>query len=141
MFNEVLGCVYINFIVDVNLVVGDLQILGMVGRDLMNFEVLEVGGVEYIFVGGSIYVSEDIVKLFYVGNYLKIMIQVSGYVIWYLVLDVVVGKCMMVNLLLYGVFVVYNQVGCCINYLVVSGINEVIFLENGRVVFVGDLDL
>lgn len=140
MFNEAPGRVYTNSIVDANLAVGDLQIPGMAGRDLMNFEVSEVGGVEYISAGGSIYASEDIVKLLYAGNQSKTTIQASGYATWYSVPESAAGKRMTVNLPSHGAFAVYDQAGRCINHSVVSGTNEVILPENGRVVFAGETD-
>lgn len=35
-------------------------------------------------------------------------------------------------------FAVYDQTGICINHTVVSGKNEVILPENGRIVFAGE---
>ncbi|MET3941531.1 hypothetical protein ABIC22_004343 [Paenibacillus sp. PvP094] len=140
MFNEAPGRVYTNPIMDANLAVGDLQIPGMAGRDLMNFEVSEVGGVEYISAGGSIYASEDIVKPLYAGTQSKTTIQASGYATWYSVPNLVAGKRMTVKLPSHGAFAVYDQAGRCINHSVVSGTNEVILPENGRVVFAGDTD-
>lgn len=140
MFDEAPGRVYTNRLIDAKLAIGELQIPGMAGRDLMDFEVSEEGGVEYISAGGSIYASEDIVKPIYSGNRSKTTIQASGYATWYSVPNSVSGKRMTVKLPSNGAFAVYDQDGRCINHSVVSGNNEVILPENGRVVFAGETD-
>lgn len=35
-------------------------------------------------------------------------------------------------------FAVYDQTGVCVNHTVVSGKNEVVLPENGRIVFAGE---
>jgi len=137
MFDEAPGRVYTNRIMDANLAVGELQIPGMAGRDLMNFEVSEEGGVEYISAGGNIYASEDIVKPLYTGNQSKTTIQANGYATWFSVPAVAAGKVMTVKLPSEGGFAVYDQAGLCINHSVVSGSNEVVLPENGSIVFAG----
>lgn len=48
---------------------------------------------------------------------------------------------MIVMLLLNGLFVVYDEKGVCVNFIIVSGNNKVEFLKNGIIVFVGVLKL
>ena len=49
------------------------------------------------------------------------------------------GKVMTVKLPANGAFAVYDQTGICINHSVVSGKNNVVLPENGRIVFAGEV--
>ncbi|MFC9708564.1 serine hydrolase domain-containing protein [Paenibacillus sp. NPDC056933] len=127
-------------IIGANEAVTDLQIPGMAGRDSKEIYFAEKNGVEYITAVGSVYASEEIVKPLYSGKQSVTTIQADGYAKWFSVPATVNGKVMTVKLPSNGAFAVYDQNGICINHTVVSGKNEVVLPENGRIVFAGDVD-
>ncbi|MBT2282658.1 beta-lactamase family protein [Paenibacillus polymyxa] len=120
--------------------VTDLQIPGMAGRDSKEIYFAKKNGVEYITAVGSIYASEEMVQPLYSGKQSVTTIQADGYAKWFSVPATVKGKVMTVKLPSNGAFAVYDQNGICINHTVVSGQNEVVLPENGRIVFAGDVD-
>ncbi|WP_342572970.1 serine hydrolase domain-containing protein [Paenibacillus sp. FSL R5-0749] len=126
-------------IIGANKAVTDLQIPGMAGRDSKEIYFAEKNGVEYITAVGSIYASEEIVQSLYSGKQSVTTIQSDGYAKWFSIPSTVNGKVMTVKLPSNGAFAVYDQKGICINYTVVSGKNEVVLPENGRIVFAGDV--
>lgn len=127
-------------IIGANKAVTDLQIPGMAGRDSKEIYFAEKNGVEYITAVGSIYASEEIVQSLYSGKQSVTTIQADGYAKWFSIPSTVNGKVMTVKLPSNGAFAVYDQKGICINHTVVSGKNEVVLPENGRIVFAGDVD-
>ncbi|WP_339242460.1 serine hydrolase domain-containing protein [Paenibacillus sp. FSL R5-0517] len=126
-------------IIGANKAVTDLQIPGMAGRDSKEIYFAEKNGVEYITAVGSIYASEEIVQSLYSGKQSVTTIQADGYAKWFSIPSTVNGKVMTVKLPSNGAFAVYDQKGICINHTVVSGKNEVVLPENGRIVFAGDV--
>jgi CubicO group peptidase (beta-lactamase class C family) len=129
-----------NKIIGANEAVTELQIPGMAGRDTKEIYFSQKNGVEYITAVGSVYASEEIVQPLYSGKQSVTTIQADGYAKWYSVPATVKGKVMTVKMPENGAFAVYDQKGVCINHTVVSGKNEVILPENGRIVFAGDVD-
>ncbi|MDK8191006.1 serine hydrolase domain-containing protein [Paenibacillus sp. UMB7766-LJ446] len=129
-----------NKIIGANEAVTELQIPGMAGRDTKEIYFSQKNGVEYITALGSVYASEEIVQPLYSGKQSVTTIQADGYAKWYSVPATVKGKVMTVKMPENGAFAVYDQKGVCINHTVVSGKNEVILPENGRIVFAGDVD-
>jgi hypothetical protein len=129
-----------NKIIGANEAVTELQIPGMAGRDTKEIYFSQKNGVEYIIALGSVYASEEIVQPLYSGKQSVTTIQADGYAKWYSVPATVKGKVMTVKMPENGAFAVYDQKGVCINHTVVSGKNEVILPENGRIVFAGDVD-
>ncbi|MDN4605174.1 serine hydrolase [Paenibacillus sp. F6_3S_P_1C] len=138
-FKEAPGYVLNNKVVGENEVVNELQIPGMAGRDSLEFNFSKKNGVEYLTAVGKIYASEETVKPLYLGKQSATTIQADGYATWYSVPAAAAGKVMEVKMPLNGAFAVYDQKGACINYTVVSGENEVILPENGRIVFAGEV--
>ncbi|MCP1184150.1 serine hydrolase [Paenibacillus sp. 1781tsa1] len=127
-------------IIGANEAVTELQIPGMAGRDTKEIYFAEKNGVEYITAVGSIYASEELVQRLYSGKQSVTTIQADGYAKWFSIPSTVKGKVMNVKLPSNGAFAVYDQKGICINHTVVSGQNEVVLPENGRIVFAGDVD-
>lgn len=120
--------------------VTELQIPGMAGRDTKEINFAKMNGVEYITAVGGVYASEEMVQPLYSGKQSLATIQADGYARWFSVPATVKGKVMTVEMPANGAFAVYDQKGICINHTVVSGQNEVVLPENGRIVFAGDVD-
>ncbi|MNP65653.1 hypothetical protein D3C76_1612610 [compost metagenome] len=80
------------------------------------------------------------VQPLYSGKQSLATIQADGYARWFSIPATVKGKVMTVKMPATGAFAVYDQKGICINHTVVSGQNEVVLPENGRIVFAGDVD-
>lgn len=115
-----------------------LQIPGTAGRDTMDIHFSKKDGGEYLKASGYVYASEDLVKPIYGGKQSVTTIQADGYAKWYSVPATVKGKVMTVKIPAKGGFAVYDQTGICINHSVVSGKNEVVLPDNGRIVFAGE---
>ncbi|MGG4342034.1 serine hydrolase domain-containing protein [Paenibacillus lautus] len=126
-------------IIGANEAVTELQIPGMAGRDTKEIYFSKKNGVEYITAVGSVYASEELVQPLYSGNQSATTIQADGYAKWFSVPSTVKGKVMTVKMPSDGAFAVYDQNGVCINHTVVSGKNEVVLPENGRIVFAGEV--
>ncbi|WP_336759966.1 serine hydrolase domain-containing protein [Paenibacillus sp. USHLN196] len=127
-------------IIGANEAVTELQIPGMAGRDTKEINFAKMNGVEYITAVGGVYASEEMVQPLYSGKQSLVTIQADGYARWFSVPATVKGKVMTVEMPANGAFAVYDQKGICINHTVVSGQNEVVLPENGRIVFAGDVD-
>ncbi|WP_338594531.1 serine hydrolase domain-containing protein [Paenibacillus sp. Y5S-9] len=127
-------------IIGANEAVTELQIPGLAGRDTKEIYFAKKNGVEYITAVGSIYASEEMVQPLYSGKQSLATIQADGYARWFSIPATVKGKVMTVKMPATGAFAVYDQKGICINHTVVSGQNEVVLPENGRIVFAGDVD-
>ncbi|MEK3708348.1 serine hydrolase domain-containing protein [Paenibacillus sp. FSL R7-0198] len=140
MNEETPGYVTNSKIIGANEAVTELQIPGMAGRDTKEIYFTEKNGVEYIEAVGSVYASEEIVQPLYSGKQSLATIQADGYARWFSIPATVKGKVMTVKMPATGAFAVYDQKGICINHTVVSGQNEVVLPENGRIVFAGDVD-
>ncbi|WP_374955138.1 serine hydrolase domain-containing protein [Paenibacillus sp. PCH8] len=140
MNEETPGYMSNNKIIGANEAVTDLQIPGMAGRDAKEIYFSKKNGVEYITAVGSVFASEELVQPLYSGRQSATTIQADGYARWYSIPATMKGKVMTVNMPSNGAFAVYDQKGVCINHTVVSGKNEVVLPENGRIVFAGDMD-
>ncbi|CAM4385389.1 serine hydrolase domain-containing protein [Paenibacillus xylanexedens] len=136
---ETPGYISNNKIIGANEAVTELQIPGLAGRDTKEIYFAEKNGVEYITAVGSIYASEEMVQPLYSGKQSLVTIQADGYARWFSIPAAVKGKVMTVEMPANGAFAVYDQKGICINHTVVSGENEVVLPENGRIVFAGEV--
>lgn len=116
-----------------------LQIPGIAGRDTMHIHFSQKDGGEYLTALGYVYASEELVKPLYSGKKSATTIQADGYAKWFSVPATAKGKVMTVQLPANGAFAIYDQTGICINHTVVSGNNEVVLPENGRIVFAGEV--
>ncbi|MBY0115364.1 serine hydrolase [Paenibacillus xylanexedens] len=116
-----------------------LQIPGTAGRDTMDIQFSKKNGGEYLTALGYVYASEELVKPIYSGKQSATTIQADGYAKWFSVPATAKGKVMTVKLPANGAFAVYDQTGICINHSVVSGKNDVVLPENGRIVFASDV--
>lgn len=127
-----------NKIIGANEAVNPLQIPGTAGRDTMDIHFSKKNGGEYLTALGYVYASEELVKPLHSGKQSATTIQADGYAKWFSVPTTVKGKVMTVKMPANGAFAVYDQTGICINHTVVSGKNEVVLPENGRIVFAGE---
>ncbi|WP_339169970.1 serine hydrolase domain-containing protein [Paenibacillus sp. FSL R5-0341] len=127
-----------NKIIGANEAVNPLQIPGTAGRDTMAIHFSKKDGGEYLTALGYVYASEELVKPIYPGKQSATTIQADGYAKWFSVPVNAKGKVMTVKIPANSAFAVYDQTGICINYTVVSGKNEVVLPENGRIVFAGE---
>ncbi|WP_440119336.1 serine hydrolase domain-containing protein [Paenibacillus sp. QZ-Y1] len=128
-----------NKITGANEAVTELQIPGMAGRDTKEIYFAKKNGVDYITALGSVFAGEELVQPLYSGKQSVTTIQADGYAKWFSVPATVKGKVMTVKLPSNGAFAVYDQKGVCINHTVISGKNEVVLPENGRIVFAGEV--
>jgi CubicO group peptidase (beta-lactamase class C family) len=136
--NGVPGYMIIHKIVGADHAVNQLQIPGMAGRDVRDIYFSKKNGIEYVNFTGYEYASEEIVQALYTGKQSKITIQPDANARWFSVPAEAKGKVMTVKLPAKGAFAVYDQKGVCINHTVISGKNEVVLPENGRIVFAGE---
>ncbi|ODV57086.1 serine hydrolase domain-containing protein [Lysinibacillus fusiformis] len=137
---DVPGYLLTNKIIGANQAVNQLQIPSMAGRDTMEIEFFKKNGVEYFTVAGGLYGHEELVKPLYPGKQSVTTIQADGLAKWFSVPMNAKEKIMTVKMPSKGSFAVYDQAGNCVNYTVVSGMNEVLLPENGIVVFAGEVD-
>ncbi|MGE6666127.1 serine hydrolase domain-containing protein [Paenibacillus xylanexedens] len=128
-----------NKIIGANEAANQLQIPGTAGRDTMDIHFSKKNGGEYLTFSGYVYASEELVKPIYSGKRSATTIQADGYAKWFSVPATAKGKVMTVKLPAKGAFAVYDQTGICINHSVVSGKNNVVLPENGRIVFAGEV--
>ncbi|WP_340030161.1 serine hydrolase domain-containing protein [Paenibacillus sp. FSL H7-0940] len=128
-----------NKIIGANEAANQLQIPGTAGRDTMDIHFSKKNGGEYLTFSGYVYASEEMVKPIYSGKRSATTIQTDGYAKWFSVPAAAKGKVMTVKLPAKGAFAVYDQTGICINHSVVSGKNNVVLPENGRIVFAGEV--
>ncbi|MGE6576435.1 serine hydrolase domain-containing protein [Paenibacillus xylanexedens] len=128
-----------NKIIGANEAANQLQMPGTAGRDTMDIHFSKKNGGEYLTFSGYVYASEELVKPIYSGKRSATTIQADGYAKWFSVPATAKGKVMTVKLPAKGAFAVYDQTGICINHSVVSGKNNVVLPENGRIVFAGEV--
>ncbi|PZT54680.1 serine hydrolase [Paenibacillus silvae] len=137
---EVPGYVGSSKIIGANRAVNQVQIPGLAGRDTTDMQFFSQNGIEYITAAGPVYASEGIVQSLYSGKQSRVTIQFDGYARWFSVPAAVSGKVMTVKMPADGSFAVYDERGVCIHHTVISGKNEVVLPENGRIVFAGEPD-
>ncbi|PIH60645.1 serine hydrolase [Paenibacillus sp. LK1] len=128
-----------NKIIGANEAANPLHIPGTAGRDTMDIHFSQKNGGEYLTASAYVYASEELVKPIYPGKQSATTIQADGYAKWFSVPATEKGKVMTVKIPANSAFAVYDQTGICINYTGVSGKNEVVLPENGRIVFAGEV--
>jgi hypothetical protein len=137
-FKDAPGYLMANKITGANEALNLLNIPTLMGRDTSDLHFFTDDGVEYLEAAGSLFVSQDNVKPLYVGKKSKSKIQENGHAKWYIVPEQLVGKTLSVNLPEAGSFAVYDANGACLNFSVVSGVNEVVLPANAFIAFIGD---
>ncbi|MUG45810.1 serine hydrolase domain-containing protein [Paenibacillus woosongensis] len=124
--------------IDANRAVSELQIPAMGGRDTMDYNFFSQSGLEYLEIGGSLFVREEAVKPLYSGSRSFLTIQEEGFARWLSVPEAAAGKTMKVTVPSNGSFAVYDEHGICLNFERVSGSNTVNLPNNGTIVFAGE---
>lgn len=132
------GYLMANKITGANEALNLLNIPTLMGRDASDLIFFTEDGVEYLEAAGSRFVSQDNVAPLYIGKQSKTKIQENGQTRWYTIPEKSAGKTLAVNLPEAGSFAVYDASGACVNFTVVSGVNEVVLPENGFIAFIGD---
>ncbi|MCG7410465.1 beta-lactamase family protein [Paenibacillus sp. ACRRX] len=128
-----------NKIIGADKAVNGLQVPGSAGRDTMDINFFKKDGSEYVTAAGYVYTNEDHFKSLYSGKESTTTIKDDGYAKWYSVSAASIGKTMTVKMPKNSSFAVYDQAGICINNTVVSGKDQVILPENGKIVFAGEV--
>ncbi|AZK47593.1 serine hydrolase domain-containing protein [Paenibacillus lentus] len=124
--------------IDADKAVSELQIPVINGRDTMDYNFYNQNGLEYLDIGGKLYVREEAVKPIYKGTRSYLTIQENGHARWLSIPDALAGKTMKVQVPANGSFAVYNEHGVCVHFERVSGSNDVDLPRNGVIVFAGD---
>jgi len=137
-FKELPGYLLSSKITGANEALNVLNIPTLMGRDTMDFHFYKENGVEYLEAAGSLFVSQDIFKPLYAGQKSKTKIQENGHTKWYTVPEQAVGKTITVKMPEAGSFAVYDATGACVNFTVVSGVNEMVLPANAIIAFIGD---
>lgn len=138
LVKELPGYVLDKKITGPNTAVSELQIPALAGRDITGYNFYTEDGTEYLEAAGSLFVREDAVKPIYPGHKSSTTIPANGLAKWYTIPDKAAGKTMKVKMPANGSFVVYDEIGTCMNFTVISGDHKVVLPENGTIVFAGD---
>ena len=137
-FQDAPGYLMANKITGADEALNLLNIPTLMGRDTSDFHFFRDNGVEYLKAAGTLFVSQDNVTPLYAGKTSMTKIQENGHARWYTIPEKSVGKTLSVNMPEAGSFAVYDANGTCVNFTVVSGVNEVVLPENGFIAFIGD---
>ncbi len=121
-----------------NTATADLHLPTVGGRDADEFNFYEESGIEYLKLGGNLFVSEEALKPIYSGGSSSLTIPDSGYAKWYSIPDSAAGKTMKVTPSSKGSYAVYDMNGMCVDSGVVSPDHTTELPENGTIVFAGD---
>lgn len=134
---QILGYAAYYKIVDKNKGVKDIQIPCLAGRDTSTIETFEIGGAEYLRIRDMVYICENAMTDFPIGENIEITVEDNGYARWYTVNSDDAGKTITVNIPENSSFAIYED-DICIYFSVVHGNRPVILPKNGKVVFIGE---
>lgn len=117
-----------------------VQIPGMNGRDTMEYNFITNDGIEYLDRAGTLFVSEDTLKPFYLGSQSTVTIQENGYARWFKLPEAAAGKKLTVTSMpKHASFTVYNELGQPVQYMISSAAKKGIELQSsGTIVFAGE---
>lgn len=121
-----------------NTAISELQIPGLNGRDLTGYTFFEQNGIEYLDVGGSIFVNEDAVQSSNFTQHSTVTIASSGYADWFKISDKDGEKIVKVTMPSNASYAVYNADGASIYFSVIGGKEQVELPAGGMIVFAGD---
>jgi len=116
----------------------DLRIPVTGSRDSSEFRFERRDGIEYLHLGGSLYVSEEALKPIYSGKSSSATIPASGYAKWYTIPDRAAGKTMKVTPPSEGSYAVYDENGAYVDFGIVSPDHTTVLPKNGTIVFAGE---
>lgn len=115
-----------------------LQIPGVYGRDLLDYQFEKDGMLEYLHAGDSIYLAEEDIGFLSSDRASTYRIGKKGYASWYKIPGRLAGKRITIQVPDHSSFCVYSQYGDCINDYYISKDNTVILPESGYLVFTGE---
>lgn len=115
-----------------------IQIPGVNGRDLNDFNFYNNGQTEYLNANGSIFISEDAIKSLSTKANFTFKINSDGYAHWYKISKNLANKKIKVTLPKNASFSVYDANNTCVNYSYITKQHTVSLPLNGYIVFVGD---
>lgn len=116
----------------------DLQIPGMYGRDLNDYNFFKLGNVDYLKAGGSIYISEDGINPLPVKSNFTSKISVFEYAQWYKIDDQSANKTIHITMPDHASFTVYDANKKFITNSYLNGNNEITLTLNGYLVLAGN---
>lgn len=125
-------------IIDKNTARTLLQIPGMNGRDLSDFNFYKKNGIEYLDLGGRILIPEDAIKSLSVKSDFTCKINADGYAHWYKISKKSADRKIKVKIPKESSFAVYDSKGNYVNFSLISNQNTVTLPLNGYIVFVGN---
>lgn len=96
-FDEILGYIVNIKIMDENNLNVFIEIFGVIGCDLFDIKFYKENGIEYLFFGILMYVSEDFIINLLVEKFFICELEFNGYVKWYKIGDDIVNKKIEVN--------------------------------------------
>jgi len=138
LFKEAPGRVLDKKITGPDSAYGDIQIPSTGGRDATEYSFYREGGIEYLKLAGSLFVSEDAVKPIYSGPRSSATIPATGYAKWYKIPDRAAGKTMTIKPPAEGSYAVYDENGACVDSGLVSKDNTTVLPKNGTILFAGE---
>jgi len=138
LLNDLEGYCMNDAIINENTAKASLQIPGVNGRDLTDYNFYNIGNAEYLKAGGSICISDDAIKSLSTKAKFTCKINADGYAHWYKISKKSANKKIKVNLPKNSSFAVYDANSNYVNYSYISKQNTVTLPLNGYIVFVGD---
>ncbi|MFB9276934.1 serine hydrolase domain-containing protein [Cohnella cellulosilytica] len=121
-----------------NTAAADLQLPTVGGRDADEFNFYEESGIEYLKLGGNLFVGEEALKPIYSGGSSSLTIPDNGYAKWFTIPERAAGKTMTVTPSSNGSYAVYDENGTCVDFGVVNPAHTTLLPDNGTVVFAGE---
>jgi len=137
VFDSANGYVNGTKVIDQNNTENSLEIPVMNGRDVTDFSLEWIDGIEYLLADGRTFISEDAITSIYEGKSSTATISSSGHARWYKISDAAAGKTMTVDFKDGSGFAVYNEYGLPDEFNTATGNNKVILPKNGLIVFAG----
>ncbi|WP_391572662.1 serine hydrolase domain-containing protein [Cohnella sp.] len=121
-----------------NTAAANLELPGVGGRDANEFSFYEDNGIEYLNLGGSLFVGEEALKPIYSGGSSSLTLPDNGYAKWFTIPDRAVGKTIKVTPPSKGSYSVYDENGICVDFGIVNPDHTTVLPENGIIVFAGE---
>ncbi len=115
-----------------------LEIPGMLGRDLSDVEFYTKGKAEYLKASAALYIREDAVTELPADTVNHVEIGKDGYAVWYKIGSEAVNKTIKVTLPKNASFSIYTTNGICTYSSVTAHITVADLPANGVIVFAGD---
>ena len=125
-------------VVDENHLTMDLQIPMNYGRDLVDFSIQEVDGVEYLKQNEYVFVEKENLPILNTKGSFTVNISENGYAQYYSIPKVSEGKTIQVKVPEHATFVVYNASGMLVRNSYLDQKSKVTLPNGGYIAFIGD---